>query len=57
MPKADTLPEVPEDKVEDLRQLVEAINGFVYMGDRIEAIIRTVRVLRADPDLAARLLS
>jgi hypothetical protein len=57
MPKADTLPEVPADKVDDLRQLVEAILGFVYMGDGTEAIVKTIRVLRADPELAARLLS
>jgi hypothetical protein len=56
MPKADTLPEVPADKVEDLRQLVEAILGFVYMGDGTEAVVKTIRVLRADPELAARLL-
>lgn len=41
---------------EALRQLVERVNGFVYAGDRLNAIVDAVKVLRADPELAARVL-
>lgn len=41
----------------DLHQLVAAVNGFVYAGDGFDTVLATVQVLRADPDLAARLLA
>jgi hypothetical protein len=42
---------------EALKQLVERVNGFVYAGDRLNAIVEAVAVLRKDPDLARRLLA
>ena len=49
-------PELPESLDEDLRALITRLNGFVYMGDRTNAIVDTIRALRADHELAARLL-
>lgn len=49
-------PELPESLDEDLRTLIARLNGFVYMGDRTNAIVDTLRALRADHELAARLL-
>lgn len=43
----------PEDP--DLQLLVERVNGFVYPGDRLNAVVETVNALRADPQLAWRL--
>lgn len=40
----------------DLRALVEAVNGFVYPGLTVEAIVKVVRVLRANRAFAKRLL-
>lgn len=58
MPKAGTLPEVPEEKDEDMRQLTEAVIGsLAYHSDTMFTIIKTIRVLRADPKLAQRLLA
>jgi hypothetical protein len=53
------LPPLPvyQEYSTDLSRLVEAVNGFIYQGDRLNAIVETVRVLRANPDLAARLLA
>ncbi len=34
-----------------------AMDGFLYHGARLEAVIAAVKVLRADPRLAARLLT
>ena len=48
--------EVPDRCLEGLRQLAEAVNGFVYHGDALEAVCRTVRVLRANPAFAKQLL-
>jgi hypothetical protein len=48
--------EVPDRCLQDLRQLAEAVNGFVYHGDALEAVCRTVRILRANPSFAKRLL-
>ena len=49
-----------------LQDLASRVNGFVYhgrglsiahrYGDRLEAVIGTVKALRADPDLARQLL-
>lgn len=57
-------PEIPaieepgnSDRDEALQQLVERVNGFVYMGDRLNAIVEAVAVLRKDPDLARRVLA
>lgn len=47
---------LPEALDEDLRALAVRVNGFLYHGDRLEALIDTVKVLRADHELAARLL-
>lgn len=49
-------PELPEALDKDLRTLAVRVNGFLYHGDRLEAVIDTIKALRADPDLAARLL-
>lgn len=48
--------ELPEALDEDLRALITRLNGFVYMGDRTNAIIDTIKALRADHELAARFL-
>lgn len=48
--------ELPESLDDDLRTLIVRLNGFVYPGDRTNAIVDTIKALRADPDLAARLL-
>lgn len=39
-----------------LAKLVEKVNGFVYQGHRLDAIVNAVIVLREDPELAAKLL-
>jgi hypothetical protein len=39
-----------------LTQLVERVNGFVYDGDRLRAVIDTIAALRTDPVMARRLL-
>jgi hypothetical protein len=48
--------EFSDEDFEDLKALAVRVNGFLYHGDRLEALIDTVKALRADPDLAARLL-
>jgi len=48
--------DIPDRCLRDLRQLVEAVNGFVYHGDGLEAVCRTVKVLRANSAFAKRLL-
>lgn len=55
---ARDLPPLPVDMPHDpaFQELVTAVNGFVYPGDRLDAIVFTLRVLRAHPDIAARLL-
>jgi hypothetical protein len=40
-----------------LGNLATRVNGFVYAGDRLNAVMDTVRHLRADPALASVLLS
>lgn len=40
----------------DLTELVTRVNGFVYPGERTDAVLDTVKALRADPELADRLL-
>lgn len=45
------------ERDEALQQLVEQVNGFVYAGDRLNAIVEAVAVLRKDSGLAARLLA
>jgi hypothetical protein len=37
--------------------MVNDINGFVYAGDRLNAITDTITWLRAHPDVAAYLLT
>ncbi len=56
---ARDLPPLPSDGAytADLRLLAARANGFVYHGERLEAVIAAVKVLRADPDLARRLLT
>lgn len=50
------LPDTPAYTVA-LSDLAKRVNGFVYPGDRLEAVLATVRHLRADPTLAALLLT
>lgn len=45
-----------DDQADALRTLAERVNGFVYAGDRLNAVVDTVKALRADPKLAAMLL-
>jgi hypothetical protein len=47
---------IPARCDEDLHLLAEAVNGFVYHGDALEAVARTIRVLRANKAFAKRLL-
>ena len=44
------------DDAKDLELLATRVNGFVYHGDRLNALVDTVEALRKDPELAARLL-
>lgn len=39
-----------------MRELITRVNGFVSAGDRTNAIIETIKHLRADPNLAQQLL-
>lgn len=48
--------ELPREKDEDLTVLVNQIMGFVYMSNSLNAIVDTVRVLRANPEFARKLL-
>jgi hypothetical protein len=48
--------EIPREQDGDLRRLVEKVNGFVYMGLTMNNTIKTVEVLRANPEFAKRLL-
>lgn len=54
--------ELPKSLDEDLESLVTRVNGFEYHGDRQanwprpNDVVDTIKALRADPDLAARLL-
>lgn len=43
-------------RTQDLRKLVDRVNGFIYQGDRLNAVLDTVAALRSDRALAARLL-
>lgn len=51
-------PPLPDEPAygEALTELVNRVNGFVYAGDRLNAVVDTLRHLRADPQLAATLL-
>jgi hypothetical protein len=42
---------------EELLDLVARVNGCLYQGDRLDALIDTVKALRDDPTLARRLLA
>jgi hypothetical protein len=56
---AAELPPLPVDDPKyrrDLEFLAQRANGFVYHGDRLNAVVDTVKVLRADPELARTLL-
>ncbi len=53
---ADNFEVVSHDEAVDLETLVNRVNGFVYHGDRMNAALDTIKVLRKDPELAARLL-
>lgn len=54
-PEPCTLPTGPAYTVA-LTTFVVRVNGFVYAGDRLNAVVDAVRHLRADPVLAATLL-
>jgi hypothetical protein len=58
MPRPAELPPLPEGDGYTvlLHDLASRVNGFVYPGDRLTAVLDTVKVLRADPDLARQLL-
>lgn len=45
-----------EDYTRLLSHLVHRVNGMVYPGARLDAVMDTIKVLRADPELAAKLL-
>lgn len=57
--EARTLPGLPFDPAytDALQDLATRVNGFVYSGDRLNALVDTVKVLRAHPDLARMLLN
>jgi hypothetical protein len=48
--------EIPREHDDDLRQLATKIQGFLYLSNTLTTIVRTVEVLRANPELAKRLL-
>ena len=54
----DLLPgvEIPREQDANLRLLVQEVHGFVYMSLTMNTIIKTVEVLRANPEFAKRLL-
>lgn len=56
--RADELPPLPDGPpyTVALTDLVSRVNGFVYSGDRLDAVLDTIKVLRADPGLARQLL-
>lgn len=54
-PALAALPKTPAYTVA-LTNLVSRVNGLVYAGDRLDAVVEVVRHLRADPELAALLL-
>ena len=43
-----------EDTREAVQELAKRVNGFLYHGDRLNALVDTVRALREDPELARR---
>ncbi len=54
------MPPLPVDDDEfntAIVDLAERVNGSVYDGDRLQAILGAVRAMRADPDLADQLLA
>lgn len=58
--EATRLPELPtwnDDYAEVARDLVIAVQGFVYHGAEIDAIMHALRWLRANPEAAAVLLT
>jgi PTH2 family peptidyl-tRNA hydrolase len=56
VPELTTGTHAPRECDDDLRRLVEKVNGFVYMGLTMNNTIKTVEVLRANPEFAKRLL-
>lgn len=56
MTTTETPVPIPAEKDDDLRLLIDKVNGFVYYGDRLDAVLDTIRALRADLPLAKRLL-
>jgi hypothetical protein len=54
------MPPLPLDDPEftaAVTDLAERVNGFVYDGERLQGALGAVRAMRADPDLADRLLA
>lgn len=45
-----------EEITQDLHALATHLFGFLYPGPSLEAMVATVKALRADPELAKRLL-
>ena len=52
---ASLLPPLPEALDDGLKALLTGCNGFPYQGERAEAILAAVRLLRDRPDLAQAL--
>lgn len=48
--------EPSEEYLAALQELATKVNGIVYHGDRLEAVVATARLLREQPELARRLL-
>lgn len=58
MTKAKDTPwNMTKDQETAMMKLVEEVNGCLYTGDRLDAIVQAVKVLRADPVLAAAVLA
>lgn len=57
------LPDMPPLPLEDeafmdaANELITRVNGFVYDGDRMNAILGAVRAMRDDPGLTRQLLA
>jgi hypothetical protein len=58
-PQPTELPPLPagEPYTVALGDLVARVNGFVYQGARTDAVLDTIKVLRANPELARQLLT
>lgn len=48
--EARTCPSLPEDVMAAAQDVVVAVNGFAYHGERLETVMATLRWLRVNPE-------